>query len=148
MNVTAEIERIGEEIKTRVERIKWLKKHRTKLEPLPNASRSSPSGGMDFDNLSHADVVKVIKALGGKWKKLPAHNNTIDYETEVNGTRIRCYQGQPPPSCKIIEVEEFVPEQIIPASIRKVKKMVCAPEVGAIIASAAERGQAQASQNP
>lgn len=148
MNVTAEIERIGAEIKTRVERIKWLKKHRSKLDNLPHVSPSSPSGAIDFDRLSHADVVKVIKTLGGKWKKRPSADNTIDYEAVIGGVPIRCYQGQPPPSCKIIEVEEFVPEVVIPASVRKVKKMICHPEVGAVIASAAERGQAQASQNP
>lgn len=139
--ISEQMERLRQEIRDRVDRLTWLKRNQSKLVDLPPVSTSCPTGIVDFDNLEHKDVVKVIRAFGGKWKKTPASDNTINYEGEFAGVKIRCYAGQPPPSCKIIEVEEHVPEQIIPASVRKVRKMVCLPEVGAVIALAAQKGE-------
>lgn len=140
MNVTEEIELLQLEIEHRLKRIEWLKSNQAKLEPLPRLMFMACEQ-VDFDNLSHPEVVKVIRTFGGKWKKEPASDNTIHYTTKLpDGMTVRCFKGQPPPSCKIIEVEEHVPAQVIPATVRKVRKLVCLPEVGAIIASAAERG--------
>lgn len=142
MNVTEEIDRIRAEIQTRLERIEWLELNQSKLVDLPAAS-THPGTFMDFDRLPHKEIVKVVRALGGKWKKTPGHiENTINYQTEIDGKVFRCWSGEPPPSCKIIEVEEHVPEQVIPASTRKVRKLVCQPDVAAVIQTAAERGAA------
>jgi hypothetical protein len=144
MKVETEVDRLRAEIKARVEKIKWLRSNRAKLEALPKGSFCGDK--LDFDNLPHAEVVKVIRALGGKWKKTPTHasDNRIDYSAELGPMQVRCYSGEPPPSCRIIEVEELVPERVIPASVRKVRKMVCSPEFAATIAIAAEKGASNA----
>lgn len=81
---------------------------------------------IDFDHLEHDKVVTVMKALNaGKWSKTPADNATVHYETEFSGVKVRCYQGKPPPNCKIVEELQDVPEQIIPAKTITIRKLVC-----------------------
>jgi hypothetical protein len=104
-------------------KIDWLVSHADKIDRLPRVSPSGP--GVDFDALKHDEVIKVIAEFGGKWDKA-ANGDRIDYQTKIDGMVVRCYQGEPPPSCQVVEVEEFVPEYTIPASTRKVRKLVCA----------------------
>lgn len=79
---------------------------------------------IDFDTLSHPEVIRVIKAIGGKWDKTPSGQCArIDYQTEVQGQIIRCWAGEPPPNCKIVEVDEIIPAQ--PERIEKKRKLVC-----------------------
>lgn len=141
MNTDDQIKELLKKMRSIAQRIRWLRAHKTQLTDLPPVSGSSPDGAIDFDNLPHKEIVKVIRHFGGKWKKTPASGvvGKIDYETEIDGVRIRCWSGEPPPSCKIVEVEELVPEQIIPASVRKVRKMVCQPSLAATIAQAQDK---------
>lgn len=82
------------------------------------------SGQIDFDHLSHADIIKVIQAIPGKWDKEPCSQGaTINYSTKRNGLNFRCWAGEPPPNCKIIEVLETVPAQ--PETVRTVRKLQC-----------------------
>ncbi len=137
MNVDEEINSLLDKCEAAQTKIKWLIKHRSKLVDLP-AFGASGIDQLDFDNLSHKQVIGVIRAMGGKWKKTPSPNasNRINYETEIDGIAVRCWQGEPPPSCKLIEVEEHVPEQVIPAHTVKRMKMSCHPELPAVIATA------------
>jgi hypothetical protein len=81
---------------------------------------------IDFDNLPHAKIIEVVKALNsGKWSKTPAENGTVNYTTTVGEVDSRCWQGEPPPNCKIVEYLEEVPEQIIPAKVVTKRKLVC-----------------------
>lgn len=81
---------------------------------------------LDFDNLKHDQIVLVMKALnGGKWTKTPAENGTINYTSKIGEVNIRCYQGEPPPNCKVVEYLEEIPEQIIPAKTVTKRKLVC-----------------------
>lgn len=149
MNVQAQIDRLRKEIKDRVNKIKWLRANGSKFTDLPEACLYGEQ--FDFDNLPHAEVIKVVRAVGGKWTKTPGGEaGQVHYETVVDGVKVRCYNGKAPPSCKVIEVEEHVPAQIIPASVRKVRKLVCQPELAAKIATVVERHeqaqQPQASQ--
>jgi len=88
---------------------------------------------LDFDDLPHKEVIKVVREFGGKWKKTAVQTEQgprVNYDAEIDGMKIRCCRGQAPPACRIVEVEELVPEQIvparvIPASVRKVRKMIC-----------------------
>ncbi len=131
-------------VKDEISKLRFLRKHRAKLAAL-DAKPTFSGDRLDFDNLPHEKVIAVVKAIGGKWSKTPADLNRIHYESkeEFDGFRVRCWQGEPPPSCKIIEVEEHIPEQIIPASVRKVKKMVCHPEFAAVIATARQASPPQ-----
>jgi hypothetical protein len=80
-------------------------------------------GILDFDRLTREQSLRVISTLAaGRWKKsvndsLP---ETIDYETQIDGLRVRLWSAGPPDSCRVIEVEEIVPETKI---IRR--KLVC-----------------------
>lgn len=80
---------------------------------------------IDFDNLSHDDVIKVVKAIGGKWDKTISSGagDRVDYKTSKNGISIRCYQGEPPPNCRVEEVMETIPAQ--PERVVTKKKLVC-----------------------
>lgn len=81
---------------------------------------------IDFDNLPHAKIIEVVKAIkSGKWTKTPAENGTVTYTAKVGEVGVRCWRGEPPPNCKIVEYIEEVPEQIIPARIVTKKKLVC-----------------------
>lgn len=81
---------------------------------------------IDFDNISHENVIKVMRALkAGKWDKVPAENAAVHYTAKVAGINIRCWNGAPPPNCKIVEYLEDVPEQIIPAKTVTKRKLVC-----------------------
>lgn len=70
-------------------------------------------GQIDFNHLPHEQIIELIKAVGGKWDKVPTSgvDGKIDYSTEVNGLKIRCWAGQPPPNCKLVEVLETIPDQ-------------------------------------
>lgn len=77
---------------------------------------------IDFDNLSHAQIIQVIKAIGGKWKKTP-NDERVDYLTVKNGITIRCWKGEPPPNCHVEEVLVTIPAQ--PERVVTQKKLVC-----------------------
>lgn len=100
------------------QRIDWLDAHREQLDGLPDISNSC-GHAVDFDNLSHQEVIRVIRAFGGKWHK-QVNGERVDYCTSVDGMTIRCWRGEPPPSCRIVEVEEWVP-----AHAAKVRKLIC-----------------------
>lgn len=106
----------------------WLRTHAEQLEQLPEGNYFGGAESWDFDDLNHDEVIHVIKVLGGKWDKRPSfsHEHRIDYIAVIDGILVRCYQGAPPPSCKLVEVEEDVPEvPAQPATKRKVLKLVC-----------------------
>jgi hypothetical protein len=139
MNISEKIKSIDDQMRRLAKQRRWIKKHGEKLALLPESVLCADY--VDFDNLPHAEVIKVIRTLGGKWSKRAnsatgGYANTINYETVVDGVPVRCYAGKPPPSCRIIEVEELIPEKVIPAHTIKVKKMVCKPELSAEIAIA------------
>lgn len=144
MNIDEEIKEIVSQIRTLGQRIRWLRRNRARLEKV--AKQGNLFGGrLDFDRLSHKEVIQTIKAIGGKWKKTPGHEpGKIDYTTEIEGVEVKCWAGEPPPSCRIIEVEELIPEVTIPAHTKKVRKMVCAPELPAQIAIARDAAKADA----
>lgn len=135
MNVNSAIQALLTQIAQSKERLKWLRKNRKKLADLPDGYMYGER--LDFDTLPHAEVIKVVKALGGKWKKSKngAKEGRVDYEQKIGPVEVRCWAGEPPPSCRMVEVEEEVPEQIIPAKpeeiipAHKVKrfKMICTP---------------------
>ena len=138
MRIEPEIKILMAEIRLRIQKIRWLRRHRAKLELAPDGRFCGEY--LDFDYLPHKRTIEVVRTIGGKWKKTPAiceHlSNKIDYTTELEGVKVRVYAGDPPPSCRIVEVEELIPEQVIPAHVKKVRKMVCQPELSAVIATA------------
>lgn len=83
---------------------------------------------IDFDYLKHSDIMRVIKHIPGEWIKSPALDPTkIDYILDMVelDLQVRCWAGEPPPSCKIVEEEVIVPEQVIPARVEIRRKLVC-----------------------
>lgn len=83
-------------------------------------------GGMDFDWLTHPQVMEVIKAFPGKWEKSVCGTNEprINYESTFDGKTIRCWAGEPPPSCRIVEEEIEVP-----ATRKTVRRLDCTPSI-------------------
>ena len=85
------------------------------------------SEGFHFFRCTHDQVIAGIRIFGGKWNKKLGEGQTIDYlrDEPISGLAVAFYNGAPPPSCKIVEEEIEVPEQVVPAHTRKVKRMVC-----------------------
>lgn len=128
MKIDQPLARLTSQIQNLQRMYDWLRAHAEQLEQLPEAYLFGLSDSFDFDNLTHDEVIKVIQTLGGKWDKKQSASNSarIDYTATIDGILVRCYQGEPPPSCKLVEVEEDVPEvPAQPATKRKVLKLVC-----------------------
>jgi hypothetical protein len=90
-------------------------------------SWASYNQSIDFDYPDREATLAIIKAFGGKWDKV-VNGDKVNYSTTTsNGLRIRIYGGTPPPSCKIIEVEEYVPA--VPATTRTVRILQCVEPV-------------------
>ena len=111
------------------DKISWFKKHGPVLSGFPR-----PSVGMilpiDFDCLPHTQVIGVIKALGGTWKKTVNQDGIrVDYQATIDGQEVRLWAGEPPPSCKIVEVETTIPAQ--PEKKVITRKLVC-PQADAL----------------
>lgn len=79
---------------------------------------------IDLDRLTHDEVAEAMKYLGaGRWeKKLSGIDGCIDYTGTVDGQGVRLWAAAPPDTCRIIETEE-----VVPATTRIVRKLVCAP---------------------
>jgi hypothetical protein len=112
-------------IRTAVTALEFIHTHREKLEKL-NLTFSNYSNYVDFDQLSRPDLLKVLRAFGGKWNKSPGYNGGLTYtrQEQLDGLTIRCYNGEPPPSCKIVETVRWIK---VPAKREKVvtREVVC-----------------------
>jgi len=78
---------------------------------------------LDFNQLSREESLTIMKTLSaGKWAKSVNNydSTTIDYNTEIDGIKVRLWAAAPPDSCRVIEVEEEVPATKI---IRR--KLIC-----------------------
>lgn len=146
MKIDSEVKTILGQIQLLRRRLKWLREHKKLLAGLPQGSMCGDS--LDFDRLPHKEVIRVIRNLGGKWVKT-ANNHMapaggeigqgIDYTASLDGMQVRCYAGAPPPSCRIVEVEEHVPERVIPAHTIKVKKMICTGKDDPLLVAMAQK---------
>lgn len=103
----------------------WYKNNEEKFIDIAPTSINPLQLGLDYDNLSHEDVMRVIKAVGGKWDKAisQAGGNRIDYTTEVDGYQLRCWAGKPPETCKLVEKTRVIPAQ--PEREEKYFELVC-----------------------
>lgn len=120
-NIQNELDRLTRECADIQRKIAWLAEH---AHLIPADLPVSFCGHiLDFDNLNHAQVIQVLKAFGGKWDKTLNGGDRVDYRQQVDGVDVRCYRGEPPPNCQIIETTEIVPAQ--PETTRKVRKLVC-----------------------
>lgn len=99
--------------------IEVLQERAEKIKSLPDSfdeldiPATTFGGFVDFDRLSHPEIIRVVKVLGSKWDKTSsAESARIDYQTTLpNGLTVRCWAGEPPPNCKIVEVLETIPAQ-------------------------------------
>lgn len=113
---------IEQEIDSRQRMLAFVESHKEALSGLDVAG-SAWMDQIDFDHLPHAKIISLIKALGGKWDKTPNGEGRINYETEIDGIKVRCYNGEPPPNCKIVEELQTVPA--VPEHTITVRRLVC-----------------------
>ena len=122
-------DRIREQMRPLEEWSAWLILNRDKvnqLEPCPEILDSSNGMVLDLNYLTHDEIIKVIQIFPGKWDKElnGARINYINREAKV-----RCYAGEPPPSCRLVEEEIEIPPQ--PARKEKRFRLVCKDETAA-----------------
>ena len=117
---------LNEQITTLQKQVEWVQNHRESLDAAPKKA-SFCCEYIDFDRLEHQQVLEVVKLFGGKWdKNINGDNQSIDYVADVEGQKVRCWSGKPPPQCQIVEIEVEMPA--IPAHKETVRKIVCRDE--------------------
>ena len=78
---------------------------------------------IDLNNLTRSESLSVISAMNaGRWIKSvnPSFSELIDYETTIDGVKVRLWCAAPPDSCRIIEFEEILQAMVV---VRR--KLVC-----------------------
>jgi hypothetical protein len=98
--------------------------HIAKIAPqVSDTVQFNPFGGTFWITVENREDVPELLRLAPIWKKSP-HENGIDYDAIVDEVefKIRTVSGALPPTCRLVEREEQVPEKIIPA--HTIKKMV------------------------
>lgn len=82
---------------------------------------------VDFNYLSHQQILEVIKIFGGKWSKAPSGcEGGLDYTFKgKEGIVFRCYGGEPPPNCKVVEEVVTIPARVVPERKEVVRRVVC-----------------------
>ena len=94
---------------------------------------------IDIDFPSRADVVNILKVLHvGKWEKSKVSNESekLNYISPpiIGDVAVRLWAAQPPGSCRIVEETVEVPETVVPAHTKIVKRLVCSePETEAAL---------------
>jgi hypothetical protein len=80
---------------------------------------------IDFNNLSHADALRVMKALNaGRWERSESgYEGHLDYTAKLNGWVVRLWAAGPPDSCRVVEEEYEIPA--VPARVGKRKRVIC-----------------------
>lgn len=150
MKIKTIIAQLLDQVNGRLEAVEFLLQNEDKFENLPYVSLAGSH--LDFDNLEHPEIIAVLRTLGGKWKKSKASTEgRIDYERKVGRfMTIRCWNGKPPPSCRMVEVEVDVPEEIIPAKPavperripahkKTIIKMVCSDHPEPVVSAIASK---------
>ncbi len=80
---------------------------------------------IDINNLSHADALRVMKALNaGRWERSESgYEGYLDYTAKLDGWTVRLWAAGPPDSCRVVEEEYEIPA--VPASVGKRKRVIC-----------------------
>lgn len=123
--IDSEIETTKNTLERQAEVRSWVDQNQERFTDLPTASLCGDY--IDFDNLTHAEIMTVILRFGGKWDRTP-NNGKINYtrrKMDDCPLRIRCYNGTPPPGCRIEYEEVTVPAQ--PARVERRAKLNCKP---------------------
>jgi hypothetical protein len=108
-----------------VTKARFLKKHAEFIDSLGIDSVTGYGSCIDFDHLSHSNVIKVIKHFGGKWTKSLC-DTKVNYTREAHeGIIIRCYGGEPPPNCRIVSRTVQIPASFIAAHEETRNELVC-----------------------
>lgn len=113
--------KIEREIDHQKKVLAWCRKNLKKLAPLPMPTLYGVQ--LDFDRLKHDQVIQVMLAIPGKWDKTPTDEGRVHYQTTTaEGIRVRCWQGEPPPSCHVEPYDIVEPEKRVTKY-----RLVCQP---------------------
>ncbi len=109
------------DVKRRLAIVEFIEKHRSIFEEHLVAPTHYPQS-VDIDNPSREDALALMKAFGGKWTK-NVNGVNVDYWQKIGDAIVRLWSTPPPPSCRVVEVEEIVPAKPEEKVIRK--RLVC-----------------------
>lgn len=86
------------------------------------------SSTIHFNCETHEEVLDLIQKIGGKFNRsLDDYYGKLQYTQNFDGTSIYITLKGEHPACKIIEEEVEVPEQVVAAHTKKVRRLECAP---------------------
>ncbi|MDE2020642.1 MAG: hypothetical protein KGJ13_09930 [Patescibacteria group bacterium] len=103
--------------------------HIAKVNPrLSDSCKLNAFGGSFWFTVDNREDVQKLLALAPRWEK-KASDAGIDYRAVVDGVTysVKTTSGALPPTCKLVEKEFEVPEQIIPAHVEKKLVLECEP---------------------
>jgi hypothetical protein len=93
----------------------WFKENQ--LEP-------DNCGGIDFNELKREQVTLVIQHFGGNWTK-EYQGQMLNYVQFFDGVRVRIWDAELPPSCKLVKRTRHVVETIHPAHDEEFFEIEC-----------------------
>lgn len=98
--------------------------------------------GIDWDSCDRAqfDQIRRLFPPGLRWQRsvCGANPEHLDYETQYKGFRFRCWNAEPPASCKVIWEEV-----VIPKHVARKPKIVCGEKIEVVGEQSAELTLAQ-----
>ena len=80
---------------------------------------------IDFDNLKHDQIVTALKLWPGKWNKEYTDTARITYTLKGDDFMVRCWNGEPPPNCKLVKEIITIPSRYVPEHTEERLKLVC-----------------------
>jgi hypothetical protein len=103
----------------------WLQTHAEELDAESIEAEIYTGCSLEFNHLPHDKIVKVMAIVkAGKWEKT-YRDKVIDYTTTIDGLSFRCWAGEPPPNCKLVEELVVVPSTYVPEHTEKRLKLQC-----------------------
>jgi hypothetical protein len=111
--------------------LEFIQAHRSLIDEL-GVIPSVVGSYVDFDSLTRPQILIVHRHFHGKWTKTSGYDGGICYTLEkpvATNLQLRLYNSEPPASCHIEEVVEYVD---VPARTeRRVTRTVKCPEPNA-----------------
>jgi predicted ATP-grasp superfamily ATP-dependent carboligase len=119
-----EIDSLESSIGWRTKAIAIAAKYNEVLKDAVSGSVYSASLEARFDD--HALLMNAIKLIGGKFARVTNNRGVIIYSQDIDGVSVSLSLSKGAhPTCKVEEVEEIIPEHVVPEEKVTRYKVIC-----------------------